>query len=213
MKRFLAAAIAILGIINVAFASPLPTTIPIADPKATFLETYSDGGATTTSPISLSGLGLTSGQTILLTEQGSFNYCCGQTTGMIALFSSSNTILDGSNLNRVPGAIAFPGSGLTTSTFFGPVNNSITQDFLVNTAVLGGTTVKIPTGANYLFVAAADSYYSDNSLAGSPNFGVSIALVPVPEPKSYAMLLAGLGLLGFIVYRRKDNSSDMPMAV
>ena len=29
------------------------------------------------------------------------------------------------------------------------------------------------------------------------------AVVPVPEPESYAMLLAGLGLLGFVVRRRK----------
>jgi hypothetical protein len=35
---------------------------------------------------------------------------------------------------------------------------------------------------------------------------------PVPEPSTYAMLLAGLGLIGFIAYRRKDDSSDMPMA-
>jgi hypothetical protein len=35
---------------------------------------------------------------------------------------------------------------------------------------------------------------------------------PVPEPQTYAMLLAGLGLLGFIVYRRKNDSSNMPMA-
>ena len=35
----------------------------------------------------------------------------------------------------------------------------------------------------------------------------------VPEPSPYVMLLAGLGLLGFIAYRRKINSSDIPTAV
>jgi hypothetical protein len=30
---------------------------------------------------------------------------------------------------------------------------------------------------------------------------------PVPEPESYAMMLAGLGLMGFIVKRRKSNIS------
>jgi hypothetical protein len=34
----------------------------------------------------------------------------------------------------------------------------------------------------------------------------------VPEPSTYAMLLAGLGLIGFISFRRKNDSSDMPMA-
>ena len=35
---------------------------------------------------------------------------------------------------------------------------------------------------------------------------------PVPEPGTYAMLLAGLGLIGFIAYRRKNDSFDLPMA-
>lgn len=35
----------------------------------------------------------------------------------------------------------------------------------------------------------------------------------VPEPETYAMLLAGLGLMGFLAYRRKNDSSNMQMAV
>lgn len=34
--------------------------------------------------------------------------------------------------------------------------------------------------------------------------GVAANLVPVPEPETYAMLLAGLGLIGFAGYRRKQ---------
>jgi hypothetical protein len=46
------------------------------------------------------------------------------------------------------------------------------------------------------------------------NFQISAAPPPaIPEPETYAMLLAGLGLIGFIAYRRKNDSSDMPMAV
>ncbi|MDE2388812.1 MAG: PEP-CTERM sorting domain-containing protein [Betaproteobacteria bacterium] len=33
---------------------------------------------------------------------------------------------------------------------------------------------------------------------------VAANLVPVPEPETYAMLLAGLGLIGFVGYRRKQ---------
>jgi len=35
----------------------------------------------------------------------------------------------------------------------------------------------------------------------------------IPEPSNCAMLLSGLGLLGFIAARRKNDSSEMPMAV
>ena len=44
------------------------------------------------------------------------------------------------------------------------------------------------------------------------NEGYSIALTgvsPIPEPESYAMLLAGLGLLGTIVRRRKISSNEL----
>lgn len=42
---------------------------------------------------------------------------------------------------------------------------------------------------------------------GDPNAFLidDIVVNSVPEPESYAMLLAGLGLLGFMVRRRKDN--------
>ena len=43
------------------------------------------------------------------------------------------------------------------------------------------------------------------SLAFSPGVGNSIA--PVPEPDAYAMLLAGLGLLGAVARRRKQESA------
>lgn len=33
---------------------------------------------------------------------------------------------------------------------------------------------------------------------------------PVPEPRTYAMWLAGLGLIRFLVYRRKNDSSNIP---
>jgi hypothetical protein len=38
----------------------------------------------------------------------------------------------------------------------------------------------------------------------SGSFGGAIMLVPVPEPETYGMLLAGLGVLGFLARRRKE---------
>jgi|SRR5450759_1064926 hypothetical protein len=33
-------------------------------------------------------------------------------------------------------------------------------------------------------------------------------IYPIPEPETYAMLLSGLALIGFIAYRRRNNSSN-----
>jgi hypothetical protein len=37
------------------------------------------------------------------------------------------------------------------------------------------------------------------------NYSVSFATAPIPEPETYAMLLAGLGFLGFMERRRKQQ--------
>jgi hypothetical protein len=40
---------------------------------------------------------------------------------------------------------------------------------------------------------------------GFETFSASNPISPVPEPESYAMLLAGLGLMGTIALRRKNS--------
>ena len=55
-------------------------------------------------------------------------------------------------------------------------------------------------GSN-LDLPADDGYVTFNG--GSASVGVSVSAVP--EPESYAMLLAGLGLMGFMVRRRKTS--------
>jgi hypothetical protein len=36
-------------------------------------------------------------------------------------------------------------------------------------------------------------------------FGISVTAVPVPEPETYAMLLTGLSIVGFVVRRRRST--------
>jgi len=38
-------------------------------------------------------------------------------------------------------------------------------------------------------------------------YGGAVPTLAVPEPETYAMLLAGLGLLGFIARRSKQNAA------
>jgi hypothetical protein len=81
---------------------------------------------------------------------------------------------------------------------------------------MGDTLVKTGTSVNS---GAMDvwSLSSDNLAAGnyyvlvsgnlvsdtSASFGGAVMLAPVPEPETYGMMLAGLGVLGFLARRRK----------
>lgn len=49
----------------------------------------------------------------------------------------------------------------------------------------------------------AEAYFGYAPTAGDSGYGsVAYTVVPVPEPKTYAMLLAGLGLVGYVVRKR-----------
>lgn len=63
-------------------------------------------------------------------------------------------------------------------------------------AFLGIEAIGNTPFALHLFgTAAIGGIYSGN---------VQVAAAPIPEPETYAMLLAGMGLLGFIARRRKS---------
>jgi hypothetical protein len=73
---------------------------------------------------------------------------------------------------------------------------------ITTTVIYGGATGNLPFELVY------------GECCGAPAvLNISLPLSPVPEPSTYAMLLAGLGLIGFVAYRRKDDdSSNMLMA-
>jgi len=56
------------------------------------------------------------------------------------------------------------------------------------------------------------NYYFSLSGTGNGLFGgqyvFAVTTLPVPEPESYAMLLAGLGVMGAIAVRRKKSKQD-----
>jgi hypothetical protein len=94
--------------------------------------------------------------------------------------------------------LAFSGDGSLLS--MGSLDAASGALYSINPAT-GAATLLGPAGLPY--GGGPIHFGEDGGLAFAP---------AVPEPETYAMLLAGLSLIGFIAYRRKNNSSNMLMA-
>lgn len=197
-----AVAVGVLGLTApVAQAGTYTLTV---DPSLTFLHTNQDTAGSTVA-IDLWALGIHEGDSLLLERLGAFaphgtGAADDHAAGMIGVFSSTNELLDGSFLNRVTGAID-AGTDVTTSvSYYGAMASNITQDF----AIGNGTTLTAPVGGRYLFVAASDSYWGDNT---DPNGDFQLRITAVPEPATYALLMAGLGVVAGAARRRQQRAA------
>ena len=77
---------------------------------------------------------------------------------------------------------------------------------LIGSGATGGSSSSI---SNFIISNASDTFTLDvkgtNSGGSSSGYSGIISVSPVPEPETYAMLLAGLGLVAFTARRRKTN--------
>jgi hypothetical protein len=178
-----------------------PANVPGTTPDVTF---------TTDTPINFSA-------------DGTINYPqypAPYTIGGFLQSGSGSTILSGSGeLNNTMLNTIFDFRGMvsvTTGETF-----TVTHDDGL-TLVIGGNTVisapgpTSPTTTTVTYGGPTGNYSFNlvyGECCGPPAvLNISLPLSPVPEPSTYAMLLAGLGLIGFVAYRRKDDSSNMLMA-
>ena len=116
------------------------------------------------------------------------------------------------NFTLLPGAF---NTLLTTMSLVSDPDGSVAGANLLNgdelalhSSVLpGGSTLTMSYGANsggnfFLFITGL----GNGTLGGIYTGAISVSAVP--EPESYAMLLAGLGVMGAIAIRRNRSKSD-----
>jgi hypothetical protein len=95
------------------------------------------------------------------------------------------------------------GVNVGTSAYFGFTFTNLSKIFPAQYSLISSTFANLPTGE---FYSTAGNKFTIN-MAGSrsPGGGALVFALPspVPEPESYAMLLAGMGLMGAIARRRQ----------
>jgi len=138
------------------------------------------------------------------------------------------------NLGTLPigatsfGGLAAPGAFLDTFTFVLPANGgsaytvagfpAVVPGFAItltsltlfnssNVAVASDNTV--PLGLNFAANAGGSYYLEVAGTATGPSGGLyngAISVTAVPEPGTYALMLAGLGAVGFVAARRRPRA-------
>ena len=106
--------------------------------------------------------------------------------------------------NGQSNAISLGGGGLVFSAF-----NLYENTILIATGILDGSSSFLSFSGG-----STPGHYSLNiagfklNPAASASYAGNVSISPVPEPEIYAMMLAGISLIGFSVRRRKSNAYD-----
>jgi hypothetical protein len=173
MRRTALAAI-ILTLVIAPVLALADVTLPLGAREA-FLHLDPTDTAEPARIVKLSDYGFSPGNTIRVSSVGDFDNGPGgdDYSVLLAVFSSSATLLDGSLLHRVPGAIDAGPESPTGLTCPSGEPTDIAEDFYVTHT---GEEVVIPAGAVYLFIETGDCLFWDNTDPDG-DFGVRIELV------------------------------------
>ncbi len=142
------------------------------------------------------------------------------------VFNSTTSLLTANSIASVADFLSISGPSSWSTALYS--SGSATQVLTFNPGtqvglageIAGGCTAWLGWGAPPASASCSFSgsgpLYMDVLTSGGGYTAQSGTLYPttspVPEPESYVILLSGLGLIGLIAYRRKNNFSDLHMA-
>ncbi len=200
------------------------TSNPIYTPgTVTWTGCGADGGcasssATATAALTFSASGNSTGAEAIAYATGDFFYTVtGPSNVYVPLILSASTSTSASGANtsvytdiNIRNDSTYAGYSFRTCAGYlcmAPSSRSINYAYSLTTNTLGDVSM-YASGSSPLgsFTATIDPTISIDPgwLALNPGYKVVLSsnITPVPEPDTYAMMLAGLGLLGFIATRR-----------
>ncbi|WP_299522071.1 hypothetical protein [Winogradskyella sp.] len=140
--------------------------------QATFLRVDNVDTSTNPAVVNLNALNISPGDVLRLKTIGNYiNSPTGSTRDSAAgVFSSSNLLLDSSELNRVVDAIDAGEDRVTDNTFEQNQVTDIPEDFRIDENQI---QITVPVGAQFLFLGVTDSKLSDN-MQSSAGFAIEI---------------------------------------
>ena len=102
-------------------------------------------------------------------------------------------------------AFGFDGAGQPSDRFQFDLNSATKGMVGTTSLTLAGTGILRDTQGVFANTAASFTMSTVGTGTSISNYSVSFSTAPIPEPETYAILLAGLGFLGFMERRRKPK--------
>lgn len=155
--------------------------------------------------LSLSAFGIVAaGESVIISERAAADFRAAWNLGANVKIIGGNTV----NLGRSDEINIFDAGGTLIDrlaygdqTFPGTIR---TQNFSGNPTSLAALAPQTIT-ADWTLAAIGDGYGSYASLNGDVGNPGTFVFAPVPEPETYALMLAGLALVGTLARRRSEQ--------
>ena len=166
-----------------------------------YAPTQNPSGLSSASLLNLGRLYTLYGSNIASTSSSNLN----ETAFQLAIWAIVN---DGQSINSTGKFNLTSGQPISFTNYtYGTPNGSISlaQQWLNNLA-------SATSSYNAQFLMLQPHQYQGTPGTGSQDVVYFTPASPVPEPQTYAMLLAGLGLVGFLARRRMNQNDTMTLA-